>query len=751
MSNIPSENPDNQKEERSTGFTISRRAFLGISATTAAALAAAYAIKWPGFDFGPDPMDSTEGVLSEKWVMTSCLNCPTRCATKVRVVNGKAVRIIGNNISEYSNGKTCPRSHIGLQVLYNPERITKPLKRKTGVSKGKNEDLSWEDQWEEISWEAALQEVAGRLNNTSADELLIIQGLNTTSDEDLIYRFAKSFGASNLLREDTLENEANNKGKELANISVNSGYDLKNASYVLSFGADILESETPLSRHLNLWGYIRQARPNRARVVVIDPRYSVTASKADEWIPINPGTEGLMAMAVAHVIIDEGLYNTDFINDHTNEFNSYSAEALKSEYSPDNIAAKTGVSADVIRRIAREFASDKPAIAWSGAGASSWPHGSNASYAIMCLNALVGSIDVEGGVIGQDLPQYTDIPLVGDDPQILSLREAKESLNDIHTVVGFNNNLIMSVPNTRAWDNALANDGYYYVHIASSHSEMAQYADIILPSCSFLEEWGYETSPPGSIKTEVKIKQPVLAPMEDSKPTAQIIFDLVDRIAGTVASRFGKDNIIDSSGVLSDPEGFVKYRTSNLASLSWTEFKSEGVWKDPDDYKYGNYNQVFRSGPKKFMFDANNLKAGVLNSEFQGSNSDEALVLTTYHPVMDVRSGNQNYPWAQEVFLVMHGRGWNNFVEMNEEDADERGIKDGDTVKVKSDFGEIKIKARVFQGIKPGAVAIALGQGHYQSGEWADDIGRNPNEIMGSAYDELSGQPCFMNTRVEID
>ena len=122
----------------------------------------------------------------------------------------------------------------------------------------------------------------------------------------------------------------------------------------------------------------------------------------------------------------------------------------------------------------------------------------------------------------------------------------------------------------------------------------------------------------------------------------------------------------------------------------------------------------------------------------------------TYHPVLDIMNGNQNYPWAQEIFLVMHGYGWANFVEINTDTAHELGIKDGDTVRVASEFGEIKARARVLEGILPGVVAIASGQGHYSSGRWADGIGVNPNAIIGVDYDYESGQPSFFNTRVKV-
>ena len=116
-----------------------------------------------------------------------------------------------------------------------------------------------------------------------------------------------------------------------------SAYDLALTNYILAFGASILESHKPLARNLRMWGKIRRERPNRAKVVVIDPRYSVTAAKADRWIPINPGTDGALAMAIANVIISERLYDSNFISNWTVGFDEYK-ELVLGYYSPESVA-----------------------------------------------------------------------------------------------------------------------------------------------------------------------------------------------------------------------------------------------------------------------------------------------------------------------------------------------------------------------------------------------------------------------------
>ena len=731
----------------SSSFRVSRRAFLGISAAAVAVLTAIMVIKRPKPGEPPEK-EATNGVGTEQLIATSCLNCPTRCAINVRVVNGKAVRISGNTNSNYTEGKTCPRSHVGLQVLYNPDRFaTTPLRRKTGSAKGR--ETNFENDFDQISWDEAIGEIAEKLKSISPEKLLVLQGLNTTSNEDLIRQFAGAYGTNNLFHEEGLETDADRKGKWMADGRDNSGYELQSqdetsTKYILAFGAGIVESERPLARNLHLWGELRRGTPNRNKVVVVDPRYSVTAAKADEWIPINPGTEGALAMAIANVIISEGLIAEEFVNDtYTSGFANYKKVVTSARFSPENVAKITGVDAEVIRRIAREFAQSKPAIAWSGEAATSWPYGSYTSHAIFCLNALVGSIDVPGGIVYQEYPDYRPLLLLAAEPGIdFHKLDDLIQTNSIEAAMGFNSNLIMSVPESKKWEEALKALPYY-VHIGPARNEMAAYADIILPACTYLEEWGYENALPGSGYAEARIKQPVLsAPLYESRAIARIMFDLADEMGSPVADPFTA--ISDNADGFA--EEFAKYRTGTF--VSWDGFKTDGVWEGPD-YEYEKWTSIFNTPSGKFEFQSTHLER-LLNVKLPGEDTERPFMLAIYRPVLEIRSGTQNTPWAQEMFLVMHGRGWGNFVEMNVEAAHELGIGDGDTVVVESDSGEVQAKARVFEGILPGAVAIATGQGHYASGRWTDGIGVNPNEIIGTEYDEESGQPSFFSTRVKI-
>ena len=721
----------------------------------------------------------TQNTGGEEWIATSCLICPARCAIRVRVVNGKAVKIAGNPSSRVSEGKICPRAHVGLQVLYDPDRISFPLKRTT-QEKGRGID----PKWAPITWDQAFEEVTRHLRplreKAQPHRLLLFSGLNSVSGEDVISRFAAAFGTPNLISGDGLDSEAERSGHWMADGHYNHcAYDLDHTRYILAFGADILESSRPLTRFLRKWGKLRREQPNRTKVVVINPRYSVTAAKSDEWIPIQPGTDAALALGIAHVIISEKLYDETFVHHWTEGFGAYKNLVL-GHYSPGAVSEITGISSEAIQRTAREFSQTKPAIALSGTEAVSWPGGAHITHAVFCLNALVGSIDVPGGVIYQVHPKYRElgdgaqdeIALRGKIQPYLDFRgtdrfpTAKVVTNQIpesilgdvpyavEMAIGFNSNFNMSAPGTQRWDKALKKLPYF-VHMAPFISEMAQYADLVLPSTTFLEEWGYDHSPSESGYAEARIKQPVVTPRGHSRSTIDMLFELARRLKEGVAQSFA-----DIGG---DSKGFVQFRTATL--MPWEKFLRDGVWSGPD-YEYKKFKHLFNTPSRKFEFYSGNLKAllskmkkkiGDLDClphyqepQFLGEREKYPLILLPYQPLMVIENGSQNYPWAQEIFLPMQGVGWENLAEINTETANALNLRDGEEIWVESPFRRMKVKVKCSEGVHPEVVAVSIGQGHSAYGRWQKGMGVNPNEILGVDYDTLSGQSVFFNTRVRV-
>ena len=398
-----------------------------------------------------------------------------------------------------------------------------------------------------------------------------------------------------------------------------------------------------------------------------------------------------------------------------------------------------------------------------------------------CLNALVGSIDVPGGVIYQEGIQYNEMPRLIED-EIAKKGKAKQNLDfrrtdkfpaakvvtnqipesilenapyPIEMAIGFNSNFNMLAPGTDRWDKALKKLPYY-VHVSPFISEMALYADLILPSTTFLEEWGYDHSPPGSGFAEVKIKQPAVSPHGSSRSIIDVLFELARKLQGGVAQSFA--NMGDHA------EGFVKFRTETL--IPWNDFLKKGVWVGKD-YEYKKYDRIFHTPSKKFEFSSGNLKSIMIKwkkgkeegqdylphykeAKFLGDKEKYPFILIPYQPLMTIENGSQNYPWAQEIFLPMQGIGWETLVEINSEIAKSLKLKDGQVVWVESPFQKIKVKVKFSEGVHPSVVAIPFGQGHYSYGKWQKGMGVNPNEIIGIDYDTISGQAAFFNTRVRV-
>jgi thiosulfate reductase / polysulfide reductase chain A len=757
---------------------LSRRKFLKLTAMAGLSVGAIGIHQESNSAPSVQPGDASTARV--KWISTSCLNCPARCGMTVKVVGEKAVRIKGNRLSLISEGEICPRGHIGLQVLYDPERVLSPLKR-SQPKKGKGID----PQWKPISWDQAIEEVVGKLRTLrdtfQPHHLLLLSGLNSRSNEDLLSRFAEAFGTPNLISGDGLDREAEKTGNWMADGHFDArAYDLDQTNYLLSFGADLLESTPPVSRWLRKWGKLRREKPIRTRIVDVQPRYSLTASKSDEWIPIKPGTDAALAMAMAHVIIRDELFDHKFVKEWTAGFDQYRQIALQ-HYAPETVSKITGIPAETISRIAGEFARTRPALAIPGKGAIARPGGAYTSYAIHCLNALVGSIDAPGGVLYQESPGYRAVPngtrdeiarkgfeqpsldLHGTEgfpaAQVVTNQVPKSLLEGkpypIRMAIGFNSNFNMIAPSGGQWEEALKKIPFY-VHVAPFVSEMAEFADLILPSTTFFEEWGYDHSSPGGGPAEARIKQPVVKPMGDSKSIGDILFLLAERVPGGVIKAFK-----DAGG---SAEGFVRFRTSSL--LPWEEFLKKGVWKGPA-YQYGKYPGIFHTPSRKFEFVSGNLRAldarkgrsakeEIASSphysemKWQGEEGKYPLVLFPYQPLLTFGNGSQNYPWAQEIFLPLQGVGWASPAEINSETARTLNLRDRDEVWVESPFGKIRTHVKVSEGIHPGIVCIPCGQGHSSYGKWQKGIGCNPNEVIGVDFDALSGQSAFFNTRVKV-
>ena len=306
--------------------------------------------------------------------------------------------------------------------------------------------------------------------------------------------------------------------------------DFANANYLLSFNANLFETFLSPVRNIHSYGHFRQGRPGvRGKFVQAEPRLSQTAACADEWLPIRPGTEGLLALAIAYVIVNEKMYNAEFVAQNTVGFAEWSAGLAN--YAPEAIAAQIDVPAASIQRVAREFAQRRPSVAvGDGRDVASLT-------AIYALNALVGGFGRPGGILfGTDelsgptaasaasasrAPNASNVPIAPNAPDILGLISAM-SAGQIKALLVLDTNPLFTLPEAEKLSSVLANVPFI-ASFASFLDETSVMSDVILPSHVTLERWVDDTPEPGVGFPVRTLGQPVVQPRWDTRDPGDVL------------------------------------------------------------------------------------------------------------------------------------------------------------------------------------------------------------------------------------
>ncbi len=756
----------------------------------------------------------------------------------VRVVDNKAVKIEGNPAHPVNRGRLCPLGQAGLQVLYNPDRIKAPMKK---IGSRSSSD------WKSISWEEAIETLVSKLkelkNSGEAHKLVLLNGEKREMMDEIFERFMNVFGSPNYFVDDS--NMSLNQAFYLTQgIDNLLAYDFENSNYILSFGTSFLSSWPSPVQSMKDYAFLRQGRPGKkAKIVQVEPRFSITASRSDRWIPVEPGTEGMLALGIAYVIIKERLYDRNFIEKFTFGFKDwrdkdgntrYGFESLVSNrYRLGPVSETTGVSVDTIVSLAKEFATNRPAVAIFDNNATNYSNGLYNALAIHSLNALVGSIDVPGGVLAQRKVPLQDLPPVAVDeatkkslsqPRIDSsengrfpIASSRPSLIPDNIIGGkpYNANLLLlyksnpvfSSPNSEGYRKAFEKIPYI-VSFSSFMDESTQYADLILPDKTYLEKWQYVESTPASKIPVLGIGKPALENLFNAKPTEDIILDLAQRMGSSIAAHFPWknskdfllykiDNLFKARKGIIFADYFEETQLRLLEERGWwvpqftsaSEFKDElmrkGGWWDPA-YDYGVRSFVFRSPSRRFEFYSQLLKEKIekiaehegRNSEdrkeaflqnlkieakgddvfmphyeeprFKGEAKEYPLYLYIYQPLTLSNDHGADQPWFQEIMGFHLNMTWDSWAEVNPDTAAELGIADNDFIWVESDYGKLRVKAKIYPGAMPDVVSIPYGLGHKALGRWAKDRGINPIELIPEGFDELTGLAARYSARVKI-
>ncbi len=676
------------------------------------------------------PEDVIPGVAT--WYASLCTQCSAGCGILVKVMEGRAKKIEGNPLHPVNKGRLCARGNAALQALYNPDRIKGPMKRTGERGSGK---------YKEISWNEAISILGRNLSeldkNGATEGLYVLTSTLRGHLNTLIREFMSSYGSPNYMQYELFQHRnliyANRVSMGLDAIP---HYDIANTRYLLSFGADF--SSTWLSP-VNLshgYGEMRQGGARRRGVLVqVEPRLSLTGANADEWVPVRPGTEGVLALSIAHEIVAGGYYKGA---------DASSWKELLSGFSPEHAARVTEVDAGRIHHIAKEFVKTRPSLAIGGDNLSSYRNGLSSLVAVNILNHLAGNIGRKGGVVPNPaglLNGRTGTELRKD--RITDL--AKSALEgDVKTLIVYNTNPVFTTPAGVKLERALRNVPFI-ASLSSFMDETTAMADLILPSHTSLEDWGDDFAEPSTGVRVATLMQPAVSPVFDTRGAGDIFISLAKALGGKVGERLNY-------------KGFPEYLKeswrkiyANNKEVAAGALTFDGFWNRL--LEHGGWWQTEEPRHKPRSVSVRRVKAHIPTSpsEFEGDEGRYPLYLVTYPHAGYLDGRGANLPWLQEMPDPMTAVVWGSWVEINPKTARKLGIKQGDLVTVESPYGGIDLPAFLYEGIRPDTVAVPIGQGHRLYGRYAEKRGVNPIEILPVAEDKRSGELALNSTRVRLE
>ena len=701
---------------------LTRRDFLKLAGAGAAATAvltgcgpaSRYVVREP---YAQMPEYTYNG--QSTYYATTCRECPAGCGIIVRTHQGRAIKVEGNKLHPVSQGKTCARAQAALQGLYNPDRVQNPV-RQNGRGSGNYTTLTWDD---------AVTVVRDALTENRPSEIAFLLGLAPDHLADLTAQLTAALGAPSPLRygafglfeaRNTLAEAA---GRVFGQRSVPL-FDLANADTVFSFGANFLE--TWLSPVAYTRGYARMRRGDEFRrgyFVHFEARLSQTASKADEWIPAAPGTEGLLALALGRLVAEAkgGAISQAFLN-----------------VDVAAIAAQTGVSEERLAHLAGLLTKAGRPLVLPGGPALGGANGLETAQAILALNALLGNVGQAGGVfLTPSLPVWPDrsrLPNTLSDMAALveKMKSGKVKVLFVHGV-----NPVFEFPAGLEFAAALANVPLV-ISFASFPDETAALADFIFPDHTPLESWGYQFAAPAADRPVLSGSQPVVVPFYNTRATADVLLAAVQAIGGNLAEALPYKDEVEflQQSVLSlvtEPGG---YFSAPEIKTFWAQWQQFGGWWPAE---------ATLTAPAA----AEALNRPLRLPEAQTEGEGEFLLHVYPSPLMGDGTG-ANRPWLQETPDPMTTVMWNSWVEINPQVAEELGLHDDDVVRLVSPYGAIEASVYRYPALRPDVIAIPFGQGHEALGRYAAGRGSNPARLLGAQVN-AAGDLIFTGLKVKLE
>lgn len=641
---------------------------------------------------------------------STCTQCEAACAVHGRVREGRILKLEGSPDSSINKGKICGLGQAAVQSHYNPDRLTRPQIRQGG----KLADATWEQAM------TLLAQKVGPASGLQGGEFALLSGAVSGHLKVLLQNYVDSLGSKNHFVYEALSpvvtHSANKKiyGVESPRLHIDK------AKLILSFGADFLGSWVSPVHFSGQYAQFRKAP--RGVLVQVEPKMTLTGASADRWIPARPGTEGMLALGIANLLLQDAAYAQKAPAD---------AAAVVKPYTKEMVSTATGVSIEQLDKLVKLLKERSPSLVLSGPSAEGHAHGFQTAAAIALLNVVLGNV---GKTI--DAPAALPFPQIA--PQAGSyagLRDFNDGLakGQYKVVFVHGANPVFTAPGFMGVRESLGKAAFKVV-FTDAIDETAAMADLVLPLDSALEGWGTHVAHYQPVGTELSIQQPLMERLyADTRTMGDIVLDLLKQRQPEQYKQWPDYYAYLKTAVVQAKNAFGQAATEDEAF--WREALSAGVL---------NVAAPAQAAPLAAASVAVSLPA----PEAANAQYPFHLVPSVRHSFRDGR--HANLPWMQESPDPLTTVVWDSWAEIHPKTAARLGVKEGDYLEIASDKGALKVKAYVFPGIHPDAIAVPVGQGHEELGRYAKGVGVNPFKILSPVFDKDTGELAMYATRVKV-
>ena len=720
-------------------------------------------------------------------------DCPDACGVLITVEDGRATKIQGDPEHPVTRGFLCAKVAKYLDRVYSPDRVMYPMRRVgpkgpfAGVSARSTQagqrgaavsTQITSSVWQRISWGEALDEITSRFRAISTEfgsEAILPYSyggtLGALNGGSMDRRFFHRLGASQLDR--TICSAAGEAGlKSVLGVKLGTEPEqFRHSKYIIAWASNIH------GNNVHLWPFIAEARRNGAKLVVIDPYRTRTAECADWYLPINPGTDAALALGMMHVIIGENLHDADYVAKYTLGF-EHLREKVK-EYSPERVAQWTGIAAEDIRKLAREYATARPSVIRLNYGVQRSEGGGMATRAIVMLPCVIGSWKEVGGGLQMSLSGAADFnsqglrrpdlmnAALGREARTLNMVELGRVLNKVNdppvkALFVYNSNPAAVCPNHQAVIRGLLRPDLFTVVHEQFFTDTTDYADIVLPATTFFEHKDLQK---GYGHYYVQVSNQAIEPPGECRSNVELFRGLAERMGfEEECFRENVDEMIDLAVESDDPwmRGISRERLEREHVRM--NFGDQGAGVRGQEAELRSAGQPMAAVPtfEPFLpfarggFRTPSGKAELYSESLKSQGLDPVV---EFRPPMESRHAKRN-----GLPLELLARKADNFLnttfsnvpsvqemeetgllEISSVDAQARGIADGDRVRVFNHRGDVELIARVDGKVQAGVVSARL--------HWAKMAPgfQSINSLTSEKLTDMGNSATFYSVLVEVE